>query len=104
MKNNGFEIGIHGHQHKWLEFMNKNQQLNEIKKSLNVLESENLLSKAWTVCYPHGSFNQNTLDVLNELKCHGAVTIKNNFPRENSSVFTLPRIDTINFSVVKDRV
>ena len=41
MKNNGFEIGIHGHMHKWLEFMNKNQQLNEIKKSLEILKSKN---------------------------------------------------------------
>lgn len=101
MKNNGFEIGIHGHMHKWLEFMNKNQQLNEIKKSLEILKSENLLSKDWTFCYPHGSFNYNTLEILNKLDCYGAVTINSNFPFEDCNVLTLPRIDTINFSLIK---
>jgi peptidoglycan/xylan/chitin deacetylase (PgdA/CDA1 family) len=74
MFNDGMAFGVHGYDHYWLNHLNKKEQENELKLSINLLKKKNLFNDNLSICYPYGGYNNNTLDIVKNLKVKFAVT------------------------------
>ena len=96
---NNFSIGSHGYNHYWWEKINKNEQEMEIKKSINYFKKIKVFDKNFSVCYPHGSYNLQTLNLLKKYKIKFALTTRvGSINKKNiKKVYELPRFDTNDF-------
>ena len=91
----GMHIGSHGHDHYWLGSLSKEKQENEIGLSMEFLEMIGCDMSRWTMCYPYGNYNNDTLDILAGKACKLALTTKINIANLGEDhKFTLPRLDT----------
>jgi peptidoglycan/xylan/chitin deacetylase (PgdA/CDA1 family) len=96
---NNFSIGSHGYNHYWWEKINKNEQEMEIKKSINYFKKIKVFDKNFSVCYPYGSYNLQTLNLLKKYKIKFALTTRvGSINKKNiKKVYELPRFDTNDF-------
>jgi peptidoglycan/xylan/chitin deacetylase (PgdA/CDA1 family) len=95
MQRNGMHIGSHGYDHYWLGTLTKENQRNEIEKSLEFLKSVGVDLKNWTMCYPYGNYDRITLELLSEYKCKLALTTKTRIADLGKfNKYELPRLDT----------
>ena len=96
---NNFSIGSHGYNHYWWEKINKNEQEMEIKKSINYFKKIKVFEKNFSVCYPYGSYNLQTLNLLKKYKIKFALTTRvGSVNKKNiKKVYELPRFDTNDF-------
>jgi peptidoglycan/xylan/chitin deacetylase (PgdA/CDA1 family) len=96
---NNFSIGSHGYNHYWWEKINKNEQEMEIKKSINYFKKIKVFDKNFSVCYPYGSYNLQTLNLLKKYKIKFALTTRvGSVNKKNiKKVYELPRFDTNDF-------
>ena len=95
MKKNGMHIGSHGFDHYWLNSLIKNMQEDEIKKSLNFLDLIGSDLENWTMCYPYGGYNKDTLMVLKKYNCKLALTTKTKVVKiDKKKRYELGRLDT----------
>ena len=69
----GMEIGSHSHSHSWLEDLSFDQQTTDLNESFRVLEAEVGVVDYKTMCYPYGSYNADTLNILSDLSVSTAV-------------------------------
>ena len=95
MKRFGMHIGSHGFDHYWLNSLSKEKQELEIIKSIDFIKEIGGDEKNWTMCYPYGEYNKDTLTLLKEYKCKLALTT--NFDIADISIedrFSLSRLDT----------
>ena len=66
----GMEIGGHGHTHRWLGKLSHADQAQEIDRTVAFLE--NILGHRptdWAMCYPFGSYNSETIDIVSKADC-----------------------------------
>ncbi len=96
LKKNGMTIGNHTHTHQWLEHLTKSNQIKEITKSMDILKKYHLISDKWLMCYPYGSFNDQTIDILKSNGCVLGLTIRSGINEIKKNYFNLrlKRIDT----------
>jgi|LSQX01.2.fsa_nt_gb peptidoglycan/xylan/chitin deacetylase (PgdA/CDA1 family) len=98
MINSGMHVGIHGYDHYWLGSLCKEKQQFEIKKSVEFLNVIGGDVNNWTICYPYGSYNQDTIDIVKSNGCKLGLTtdvsIASIVPSMGDSVYKLPRLDT----------
>ena len=96
---NNFSIGSHGYNHFWWEKLNKNEQEAEIYKSINYFKKLNVYEKNFSVCYPYGSYNKETLKLLKKYKIKFALTTKVDSINNNNikELYKIPRFDTNDF-------
>ena len=91
----GMHIGSHGHDHYWLGSLSKEKQEYEIDRSIEFLQLIGCDMKRWTMCYPYGNYNDDTLEILKNKACKLALTTKINVAGINEDhKYTLPRLDT----------
>jgi peptidoglycan/xylan/chitin deacetylase (PgdA/CDA1 family) len=91
----GMEIGSHGHSHRWLDSLDATKQRADIEHSLGLLDAIGVPRRDFLFCYPYGSYDTRTLDVLGELGCGAAFTTRVAIARpEAASLLELPRLDT----------
>lgn len=94
----GMHVGSHGYNHHWLGSLTKEKQSFEISKSLEFIEEIGGDINNWTMCYPYGSFNDDTITLLRENGCRMGFTtevaLANNYSTDPDSIYKLPRIDT----------
>jgi len=69
----GMEIGSHGHTHNWLGDLDEVHQRADIYESFRILESATGKRESRTMCYPFGSYNDDTIDILSSLSVSTAV-------------------------------
>lgn len=95
MKNMGMEIGSHGYEHFWLDSLSMEDQLLDINKSLEFLNSIKSKNDNFIFCYPYGGYNENTLQILKNNNCDAAFTTKVGLVDNCiNNILELPRIDT----------
>lgn len=95
MVKSGMHIGSHGYNHYWLASLNREQQEVEIKKSLNFIQSIGGNLDDWTMCYPYGSYNEDTLSLLKIYGCRAGFTTEVNVGSLTmKNILTIPRLDT----------
>jgi peptidoglycan/xylan/chitin deacetylase (PgdA/CDA1 family) len=90
-------IGSHSYNHYWLNTLNYQNQKKDIEKSLNFLKEIGAPIKNWIMCYPYGSFDDNTISILKEKNCSYAFTTIPGIANLDKDRFKLPRKDTNDF-------
>ena len=94
----GMHIGSHGYDHYWLGSLPKEKQEVEIKESLKFIENIGGDIKHWTICYPYGNYNDDTITLLKENYCALGFTTEVKLADINNqmgdNVFKIPRLDT----------
>ena len=95
MAREGMLVGSHGHTHSWLGYQSLSDQSHEISESVSFLQKIGVLDDNWLFAYPYGSYNSETLGLLNNLGCKAAFTTKVGFSSLGSeNNLTLSRFDT----------
>ena len=98
MVKEGMHFGAHGNNHHWFNFINKEQQEFEIKKSIIFLKKINENYKSLSICYPYGSYNNDTLKILKKYNFELGFTSKPGIINiTNNNKLLLPRFDTNDF-------
>ncbi|MBR8537390.1 polysaccharide deacetylase family protein [Carboxylicivirga sediminis] len=95
MKRFGMHIGSHGYDHYWLNSLSREQQRFEIEKSIEFIKCVGGSTESWTMCFPYGGFNEDTLELLTEYKCKAAFSTNVDIADiKNENRLTLSRLDT----------
>ena len=93
--NHGMYVGGHGYNHLWMSKENRKNQEKEINLSLEFLKNVGASIKEWIMCYTHGDYNSETLDVLKKKNCSIGLTSKPGLNQLNrNNLFELLRFDT----------
>ena len=94
----GHEIGLHGYDHIRMSYLSKTEQKNDILKNLKFWNNLGVLKKNWSMCYPYGDYNQDTIDILASLNCNIGLTAKVGCnDKKNYKRYELERWDTNDF-------
>lgn len=102
MQRNGMHIGSHGYNHYWLGSLSKDKQVEEVDRSLSFIQDVGGDVENWTMCYPYGNYNQDTIDILKNRGCKlGLTTTVGIADVTTHDQYELPRLDTNDFP--KDR-
>ena len=95
MKRNNMHFGGHTYNHYWLGSLTKEKQRIEIKQSMSFLNNIGCNMDNWTMCYPYGSYNDSTIELMNEYNCKLALTTEVDVSIPNKkNKFKLPRLNT----------
>ena len=95
---NGMYVGSHGSQHIHLGKESKENQNLDIELSLQFLKKIGTPVKNWIMCYPSGSYNMDTLDILKSKNCLIGLTTKVGYADlDRSKMLELSRFDTNDF-------
>ena len=95
MAREGMLIGSHAHTHPWLEYETLSDQSHEISESVNFLQKIGVMDNNWLFAYPFGSYNSDTLSLLESMGCKAAFTTEVGFSSLGSdNNLTLSRFDT----------
>ena len=95
MVDTGMHVGSHGDQHLWLEYLDAQSQILEISRSLNFIESIGMNKNVLTISYPFGSFNSETLKIVESMNFKlGFTTRVGASYILNENRFIIPRFDT----------
>ena len=99
LKDHGNIIGSHTVNHKVLSRLSYKEQYSEIKNSFDFIDD--LVEQEYkSFCYPYGyksSYNQNTLNILKDLKIDDACIFDNNHQDDIIKQYELSRIDCNQF-------
>ena len=91
-------IGSHTFSHFFLDRLKKVEQKREIFKSLEFLKKIGMNTKDWIMCYPYGTYDDTTLEVLEFFGCKVGLTIKpGKIDLNNCKALELNRFDTNDF-------
>lgn len=94
----GMCIGGHGFRHSLLEYLSIQQQEEEIQKSFDFFRQFNKNNESVIFSYPHGSYNNDTMNLLEKYKCKIAFTVEPNIVNVNRRDFLqIERLDTNHF-------
>jgi peptidoglycan/xylan/chitin deacetylase (PgdA/CDA1 family) len=91
----GMDVGGHGAAHVWLDSLSRSAQAAEIEATLGFLARiycrppEN-----WVMCYPFGSYDATTLELLRERGCALGLTTRVDVAHDLARPLELPRLDT----------
>jgi len=92
-------LGAHGFQHKRFSKLNYEEKKIEIKKNLIFLKKIGAVKKNWAMCYPYGSYDNQTIKILKKNNCIFGLTIKSglNIFKKKKNFYNLKRYDTNEF-------
>ena len=101
----GMHIGSHGYDHYWLGSLSKEKQEFEIKKSIEFIASVGGDIDNWSICYPYGNYNDDTIELLKQNGCKLGLTTRvdiTSLDEGGDAIFKLPRLDTNELPKVAD--
>ena len=87
----GHEVIGHGWEHRRLGLLDERAQRVELERTRDFVEE---VGGTWALCYPFGSRNETTLQLLGELGCAAGLTTEPRRATPADSLLELPRIDT----------
>lgn len=94
----GMHIGSHGYDHYWLGSLPKEKQRVDIEKSIDFIALVGGDINNWSICYPYGSYNEETISLLKEFKCKLGFTSKvelaSSLNDGEDEIYKLSRLDT----------
>jgi len=95
MARHDMEIGGHGYKHVWLETLSRTEQQEEIDRTINFLTKiSGEKPSDWIMCYPYGSYNNVTLELLNPVGCILGLSTRVDLVSDFSNPLELARLDT----------
>lgn len=93
----GMHIGSHGYDHYWLSSLSRERQQFEIDRSIAFIRSVGGDPDKWTMCYPYGDYDTDTISLLKERGCRLGLTTRvalaDLSDPDPDAIFKLPRID-----------
>lgn len=93
----GMHIGSHGYDHYWLSSLSKEKQEYEITKSIEFLKMVGGDVNNWTIGYPYGDYNEDTIALLKKYGCRMGFTTRvavADIDEDGEDVlYKLPRLD-----------
>ncbi len=99
MYKNNMSFGSHGDNHFWWNKLNYENQLKEITNSINFFKKLKVYDNFFSVCYPYGGYNLNSVKILKKKNVAFALTTKvgsvNKLNVKNN--FEVPRYDCNDF-------
>ncbi|MBU2541258.1 MAG: glycosyltransferase [Candidatus Omnitrophica bacterium] len=96
-------FGNHTATHLHLSQLTKSQQKEEILKGIAILRQHlNSEIDQKIFCYPYGDYNQDTLEILKEIGCGVAFTIKPGINTEETPALEMQRIEISGFDNLFD--
>ena len=99
MYKNNMSFGSHGDNHFWWNKLNYENQLKEITNSINFFKKLKVYDSFFSVCYPYGGYNLNSVKILKKNNVAFALTTKvgsvNKLNVKNN--FEVPRYDCNDF-------
>ena len=91
----GMHVGSHSHHHVHMEYSTVEQQAKNIEDSLEMLEAIENTPQWFSFCYPYGSYNQTTIELLSQRDCAFALTTKVGLvSNPDMDTLEIARIDT----------
>ena len=94
MLKNGQHIGSHGYNHYWWNDLSAVQMSSELDLSTSFLKRLGVDMNSWTASYPYGSYNNQSIKMLEEKGCKLAVTTEVDIATTSKRTrFTMPRLD-----------
>lgn len=97
----GMDIGAHGDTHAWLNRLTSDEQEKEIGASCDFLSRVyGRPARQWTMCYPFGGYDADTLHILPRYGCALGLTTKTDLVRDLSHPLELERLDTIDLPMI----
>jgi peptidoglycan/xylan/chitin deacetylase (PgdA/CDA1 family) len=98
----GMEVGGHGYNHRWLGKLTGGEQAEEIRRTVSFLGT--VFGRPpvdWVMCYPFGSYNAETLELVSKMGCAAGLTTKVG-PASVSRLLELDRLDTNDLPISAD--
>ena len=101
MYSENMSFGSHGDYHSWWEYLKKDDQEKEIKNSIKFFKNLGLDTSTFSVCFPYGSYNDDTIDLLNKYNINFALTTSVGSINKKNILnnLTYPRYDTNDFVI-----
>ena len=91
----GHHIGNHGYNHYWWNSLNIEEMSQELDLSINFLERIGVDMSNWTACYPFGSYDDQSIKMLEDRGCKLALTTEVGIATTSKNKrFIMPRLDT----------
>ena len=92
----GMEIGGHTESHPWLATLRRSAQRREIDATRQFLGDlqGGTPPDDWVMCYPHGSYDAVTLELLRASGCAAGLSLKPGVAEALDAPLELPRLDT----------
>jgi hypothetical protein len=96
MSKNGMVFGSHTMSHEWLASLSGHQQNYEIETSVNFLRNNVSNKYNFSLCYPYGSYNMTTINILKKYNIEFGLTTHFGYLNKNNihNIYSFPRIDT----------
>lgn len=95
MAASGMYIGSHGFRHVWLNKVDYQTKIEEVDRSVEMLERIGSPTDQWVFSYPYGAFDQTLIDVAKLRGCVLGLTTQVGLASlDAGSAYTLPRLDT----------
>lgn len=93
----GMHIGSHGYDHYWLSSLSKEKQEFEIAKSIEFIKMVGGDANNWTIGYPYGDYNDDTIALLKQHGCKMGfstdVAIADLDSEGSDIIYKIPRLD-----------
>lgn len=93
----GMHVGSHGYDHYWLGSLAKEKQEFEIVKSIEFIGMVGGDVNNWTIGYPYGNYNDDTISLLKQYGCKMGFTTRNDTAdfnmNEPNVMYMIPRLD-----------
>ncbi len=93
----GMHIGSHGYDHYWLSSLSKEKQEFEIAKSIDFIKMIGGDTDNWTIGYPYGDYNDDTIALLKQHGCKMGFTtrvaVADLSNQDPDALLKLPRLD-----------
>ena len=94
----GMHVGSHGYDHYWLGSLPEDKQNREIQQAMQFIQDIGGDINHWTMCYPYGNYNEDTIAILKRNGCQFGLTTRVDLASidstETDAIFKLPRLDT----------
>jgi peptidoglycan/xylan/chitin deacetylase (PgdA/CDA1 family) len=95
MVDEGMDVGGHGAEHVWLGGLPTSEQASEIERTRTFLASvHGRPVENWVMCYPFGSYDATTLELLRGAGCALGLTTRVDVAKDLAAPLELPRLDT----------
>lgn len=102
MASAGMEIGGHGYNHLWLGKLSGEDQAEEMRRTVGFLNTVFGRPPAdWVMCYPFGSYNRETLELVSRMGCAAGLTTRVGLASV-SQPLELDRLDTNDLPISAD--
>lgn len=93
----GMHIGSHGYDHYWLSSLSKEKQEFEIAKSIEFIKMVGGDVNNWTIGYPYGDYNEDTIALLKQHGCKMGFTtdvdVADLSGKDRDMLYKMPRLD-----------